>query len=307
MSGENKCDLLVMDIDNTVFDWVDYYVNCFEAMIASVSRVTGLSGARLSYECKEIFTKENSIEYPFVIQQLPSVIEYYDGNYQKIISDVVSQARDAFLDKAQQHLVAYDGVLDSLQKIRQKYPNLKIAALTDAPRYVAMWKLNKLELLDFFDSIYGLGDPRIPISKDGKNILVSEEILIKHLVGNQFGFSGSVRILPDEYEKPGRRGLKTILMDHDLDENEADRKRVLWLGDNVRKDIGLGNALGVTTVWAKYGTGLSSEIMERLKIFSPEINVHKNISVSTDVQGYNPRYTLEKFSDLLNVLDDWRN
>jgi phosphoglycolate phosphatase len=291
-----------MDIDNTVFDWVHYYVNCLGEMLNAVSEITGTDKKILAAECKDIFTKENSIEYPFVVQQMPSVVSYYAGDYRKLIDEAVAKARDSFLDKAQSHLVAYEGVLETMKSIKEAYPELKIAALTDAPRYVAMWKLNKLGLLGFFDSIYGLGDPRIPVSNDRKTVLVSEEILIKHLEGSQFEFSGAVRILPDEYEKPGKRGLKTILMDYDLDENLSDRELVLWVGDNVKKDVGLGNSMGITTVWAKYGTGLPSDLMDELKTFSPEINVSKNVSVSTELEGFTPKYTLEKFSDLFEVL-----
>jgi len=156
--------------------------------------------------------------------------------------------------------------------------------------------------LSFFDAIYGLGDPRIPVSDDKKRALVSEEILIKHLEGSQFEFAGAVRVLPDEYEKPGQRGLKTILMDYDLDEDKSLWDEVIWVGDNVGKDVGLGNSMGITTAWAKYGTGLPEDLMAKLKTFSPSINVRKNISVSVDLEGYTPKYTLETFADLYDIL-----
>ena len=83
----------------------------------------------------------------------------------------------------------------------------------DAPRYVAMWKLNKLGLLAEFDAIYGLPDPKIPIDKATQQVKVQQEILLKHLSRQDFDFPGKIRTLPDEYEKPGTRGLRTVLMD----------------------------------------------------------------------------------------------
>lgn len=302
MSKDSKFKLLVLDIDNTVFDWVYYYVNCLGAMLDKVSEITGVSSLQLATECKEVFTKEDTIEYPFVVQQLPSVLKYYSGDIEKMLSEAVDQARDIFLETSQNYLIPYEGVVETLNKIRSDYPNLKIAALTDAPRYVAMWKLNKLGILHDFDAIYGLGDPRIPVSKCRTKAIVSEEILIKHLEGSQFDFAGAVRVLPDEYEKPGKRGLKTVLMDYDLDEDKALWKEVLWVGDNVSKDVGLGNSMGITTAWAKYGTGLPKELMETLKTFSPDINVRKNVSVSTELDGYKPHFELRSFSDLIEIL-----
>lgn len=298
----SKYKLLVLDIDNTVFDWVEYYVHCMDAMLSAVEKITAVPVLQLAAECKEIFTKEDSIEYPFVVQQLPSVIKFYNGDYSKILDEVVPSARDAFLSTAQKHLVPYEGVLGAMKKMREKHPDLKIAALTDAPRYVAMWKLNKLGLLHFFDSIYGLGDPRIPVSEDKKRALVSEDILIKHLEGSQFKFEGAVRVLPDVYEKPGKRGLKTILMDYDLDEDRSQWDKVLWVGDNVGKDVGLGNSMGITTAWAKYGTGLPDNLLKTLKTFSPDVNVRKNVSISIELDGYKPKYILESFGDLIGIL-----
>ena len=57
-------------------------------------------------------------------------------------------------------------------------------------------------------------------------------------------------------------------MDYDLDEDKTLWSKVLWVGDNVSKDVGLGNSMGITTAWAKYGTGLPKELMEKLKTFS---------------------------------------
>lgn len=300
--SKSKYKLLVMDIDNTFFDWVNYYVPCIEKMVETVSKLTDVDEDTLMSECKAVFTAEGSIEYPFVVQQLPSVGGAFSHDYKRILKEVVEPARDTFLEEAGKKLELYQGVLETVSAIRKSFPDLKVAALTDAPRYVAMWKLNKLGVLDFFDAIYGLVDPRIPVSRDGKHVLVDEEILIKNLVGSQFDFKGTVRILPDEYEKPGKRGFKTVLMDFDLDESTEDRASVLWVGDNVRKDVGLGNLMGVDTAWAKFGTGLSDDIMARLKRFSPDVNVSKNISVSTSTEGYEPTYVLERFSDLLPIL-----
>jgi FMN phosphatase YigB (HAD superfamily) len=302
MAKKSKFKLLVLDIDNTVFDWVYYYVNCLGAMLDKVSETTGIDALKLASECKEVFTKEGTIEYPFVVQQLPSVLDYYKGDTDKMLSEAVNDARDAFLETSQRYLIPYEGVVETLSKIRQDFPELKIAALTDAPRYVAMWKMNKLGVLDDFDAVYGLGDPRIPVSPCRTKAIVSEEILIKHLEGSQFDFSGSVRVLPDEYEKPGKRGLKTVLMDYDLDEDKSLWKQVLWVGDNVSKDVGLGNSMGITTAWAQYGTGLSKELLDKLKTFSPEINVRKNVSISTDLEGYKPHFELKNFCELVDIL-----
>lgn len=301
--GSTELKLFVTDIDNTLFDWVRYYVTSFAALLRQVEAIIKVPYAQLAFECKAVFEAHGSIEYPFLIQELPSVIAHYGEDIDRMLGEVVAPGRDAFLAAAHHVLTPYDGVLTTLQAIKQRYPALAIVALTDAPRYVAMWKLKKLGLLDAFDAIYGLPDPRIPLSPQSGRVKVDTEILQKHLKQNDFGFRGKIRNLPDEYEKPGTRGLKTVLMDYELDDNPEHRRAVLWLGDNCRKDVGLGRRLGVRTAWASYGSP-SADDLKRLAEFSPELNIQKNaaLPMADGIERPQPELTFERFADVLPAI-----
>lgn len=295
--------LIVCDIDNTVFDWVNYYVHAFSALLDHVSNVTGVAWLELAAEAKDVFSDHGSIEYPFVVQELPSVNRHYGTNIDLMLDEAVGIARERFLKAAETHLRPYLGVEDTFKEFKKRYPNTPIVALTDAPRYVAMWKLNKLGLLHYFDAVYGLPDPRIPTCDINRRVKVSPDILFKHLQQRNFGFKGRIRILPDDYEKPGVRGLKTVLMDYDLDEELKTRKQVLWIGDNLRKDIGLGNKLGVTTAWAEYGTKIDPHNLSRLASFSPAQNIHKNLSIKSESpDAPRPDIRLSTFADVLQLI-----
>ncbi len=304
--GEHKTkryQLVVTDIDNTVFDWVSYYVAAFNALLDTVAGIVGSSRETLANEARDVFTAHASIEYPFVIQELRSVNQFYGNNIDAMLSQAVSRGRDAFMQTAQKVLKPYSDVQSTFAAIRNHHPNLPIVALTDAPRYVAMWKLNKLGLLEFFDAVYGLADPRVPTCEVNRRVKVDPEILLKHLQQSNFGFKGKIRILPDEYEKPGVRGLKTVLMDYDLDESSEHRKNVLWVGDNLRKDVGLGNRLGVRSAWAEYGTRIDGAALAGLSTFSPTQNIHKNVYIKVDdPQAPKPNVVFSTFGDILKEL-----
>lgn len=291
----------MLDVDNTLFDWINYYVHSMESLFKTVQEITGIDISILKQEAQVVFSENESTEYPFVIQELPSVVKFFNYDIEKMLKTAVGPARDAFLETSKKFLVLYPQVKETLQEIKVQYPDVPIAALTDAPRYIAMWKLNKLGILNFFDAVYGLGDPRIPICDKTHQIKVSQDILTKHLRRSQFGFRGTVRVLPAEYEKPGTRGFKTILMDYDLDENLQDRKSVVFVGDNVKKDSMLGQKLGVLTAWAKYGVVNDQNLMTRLNSFSPPKNVAKNIAVG-QVEGIKVDAEFSQFSDLLLFL-----
>ncbi|MBM4252981.1 MAG: HAD family hydrolase [Deltaproteobacteria bacterium] len=295
--------LFVTDIDNTLFDWVAYYVAAIGALIAQVEVTIGVPRDVLAREVRQVFTAHASIEYPFLVQELPSVMAHYGNDIDRMLREAVEPARAAFLAAGQQRLKPYSDVIDTLRELRRRYPGMPCAALTDAPRYVAMWKLNKLGLLPFFDAVYGLRDPRLPTHKELGRVKVDSEILLKHLSQHSFDFAGRIRILPDEYEKPGHRGLKTVLMDYELDEADvAERRRVIWIGDNRRKDVALGKRLGVYTMWASYGKPNPTDLAS-LADFSPLSNIEKNAEVAAGGDALSPPdAVLETFGDTLAIM-----
>lgn len=300
---DKRFDLFVTDIDNTVFDWVRYYSVACSAMLDFAARRVGSSFDALSSEASEVFAREGSIEYPFVIQELPSVIRHYGDDIDALLGECVEPARVIFRDAAEPLLTPYEGVVDTLREVRARRPDLPIVALTDAPRYVCMWKLKKIGLLDCFTAVYGLSDPKIPTDDSRGRAKVSPSILLKHLKQSNFDFKGRIRILPEEYEKPGVRGLKTVLMDHEMDEPEGRRRHVLWAGDNLRKDVGLGARLGVTTAWAEYGAKVDPERVTQLRRFSPLSNIHKHANLSPDdASAPKPDVVLSRFSELKPLL-----
>lgn len=289
--------LIVTDIDNTLFDWVDYYANAIPPMLKEVESITKVPYAQLSKEASKVFT-DHSIEYPFVVQELPSVIEYCNHDVDRMLREVAEPSRAAFKDAAAPHLIPYKRVIYTLDILSKTCPNIPIVALTDAPRYIAMWKLNKLGILHYFDSVFGLEDPMLPIDKYDR-VKVDSDVLMKHIKKHSFDFKGKVRILPDEYEKPGVKGFKSILVEYEIE----DPKQVLWIGDNVTKDVALGKKLGVVTAWAKYGATHSKKTLKSLQDFAPQDNLakHSNMHV-LEAESPQPDLILESFDEILPVV-----
>lgn len=299
--GDSQIKLLVTDIDNTVFDWVEYYVTALSKTLIFVAEKIGSDYDTLAAECKVIFSR-HTIEYPFVVQELPSVIKYYNNDIDKILWDCVNPARQYFKDIAAPLLTPFPGVHDTMVRLKSEFPDVQLIALTDAPRYVAMWKLNKLGLLKDFDAVYGLADPILPTDPELNKVKVSADILLKHLQHYNFGFAGKVRILPDEYEKPGTRGFRTIFMDYNL-ENDKDHGKILWVGDNLLKDVLLGRRMGVKTAWAKYGAEISDANKKLIESFGPPQSIRQSeINIDDAEQEIKPDIILQSFGEILDYL-----
>lgn len=293
-----KTKLLVLDVDNTVFCWPKFFIPAFKAQLKFIEQKTGIPYNQLCKEVSEIFIQHHTIEYPFVTQQLPSVIKYCENNTDRILYEITEPARLHFSNVAFPNLKPYKNVVDTLIYMKKNHPTMKIVALTDAPTYVTIWKLNKMGLLHYFDGIYGLEDPKLPI--EDIEIRVVPEILLKHLSKHKFNFNGKIRALPNDYEKPGVKGMKTILIDYDMD-LPKDRKHVIYVGDNLKKDIGLADKLNITSVWAKFGTEIDPSLYTTMQEFAPGKFIYRNVSEQA-TETPKPDHIINDFSEILNII-----
>jgi phosphoglycolate phosphatase len=138
-------------------------------------------------------------------------------------------------------------------------------ALSDAPRNAAELRLKWLGLDGHFDALYTLPGYALP-----KN--VDPEIRRRELAGH-YRSRSPVRELPREAEKPSPAGLRRILEDLGLRGAE-----VIYVGDNVRKDMPVAKACGALGVWAEYGTYISAEYRERLAVISAKAVTERHVA-----------------------------
>lgn len=289
-----KARLLITDIDNTLFDWVNYFVPSMEKLVDEVSSTVHVSKDVLASQIKMVLTERHSIEYPFLIQELPSVRNYYGNDCMRMLDECVERGRKAFKKEAQNHLKPYDGVIATLESYRKA--GVPVVALTDAPRYVAMWRLKKIGLLHYFDGIYGLMDPEAPVGYlDGREVVLLNSLVHDHIKsGYLFDFKGKSRNFPVHWEKPAIEGFSQVLDDFCVPSS----KEILWVGDNQRKDVALGVKAGVTTAWAKYGAFPCGDKLTRLRKFSPDGNVRRNANLGAGEKSDQPDLVIESFEEI---------
>jgi len=53
---------------------------------------------------------------------------------------------------------------------------------------------------------------------------------------------------------------------------------VVYVGDNVRKDMPVAKACGALGVWAEYGTYISAEYRERLAVISAQAVTRRHVA-----------------------------
>lgn len=256
---------VVTDLDNTLYPWVDYIVPCLEAMVASLEATTGLPRVRIVQSLKAVYARYESNEYPFAIQE-SELFKPYEADFDSFRALVLDPARKAFAAARERYLRPYPGVRETLDELRRR--GVAVIGLTDAPRNAAELRLKHLKLDGHFDALYTL--PGYPLPEN-----VDPEIRRRQEAGHYKSRTPVVE-LPHEAEKPSPAGLRRILEDFSFAPRD-----VVYVGDNVKKDMPAAKACGVTGIWAEYGTYVSWEYRDRLAIISAASVTKRHVAEET--------------------------
>jgi phosphoglycolate phosphatase len=278
---------VVTDLDNTLYNWVDYIVPSLEAMVASLEATTGLPRVRIVQSLKAVYARHQSNEYPFAIQESELFVPY-EADFDSFRALVLDPARKAFAASRERYLRPYPGVRETLDALRAR--GIKVVGLTDAPRNAAELRLKHLRLDGHFDALYTLPGYALPEHVD-------PEIRRREEAGHYRSRTPVVE-LPADAEKPSPAGLRRILADLAL----APRA-VLYVGDNVKKDMPVARACGVTGVWAEYGTYVSAEYRDRLAIISASAVTKRHVQDETPARW---PLAISSFVQVLDVVDGAR-
>src|SRR4051812_14453191 len=166
--------LVVTDMDNTLYSWVDYIVPAMEALVAAVCHATGFPRIKVVQSLKTVYSKYESNEYPFALQESSLFTEFPDfGSFDKL---VIEPARMAFSEARKKYMKPYKGVIETFEALKAR--KIPVVALTDAPRNPAEQRAKRMGFDAYLASIYTLPGFQLPASPQGET-LVAPDILQK--------------------------------------------------------------------------------------------------------------------------------
>jgi phosphoglycolate phosphatase len=286
--------LVVTDMDNTLYSWIDYIVPAVEAMVDAVQLSTGFPRIKVVQSLKAVYTKYESNEYPFALQESSIFEEFPEfGSFDKL---VIEPARMAFSEARRKYLRPYKDVTATLAKLKEK--GITVVALTDAPRNPAEQRVRRMELDQYLAGLYTMPGFHFPKGPDGE-ALVAPDILQKQEKGAYKPLCPTYE-LPRECEKPNPAGLERILKEHGVQPQE-----VLVVGDSVKKDVGVARKVGCHDAWAEYGTYVSLEYRERLDIISSPAITRRHAAhvFESGAQPIAPTHALSNFGQVLGLVE----
>ena len=275
--------LLITDLDNTLYDWVSFFAQSFEAMLEHTILLTEIERQVLLSDFKKVHQYHSNTEYPFSIYEVESIQKHFKTENRKILEQKLDPALHSFNSKRKKVLKCYDGVVETMNRLSQK--GVKIVAHTEAPIRNSLYRLEKLQIKDYFTCLYAPKD-RFHDELDTATLAWLDT------------YSDSIRLLSADQLKPN----SSLLIDI-CDQEGVRVEEAVYIGDSIVKDISMANDAGISSVWAEYGKQHSKEYWDLLVSIThwTSDDVEREESLKKVLGDSRPNYIVKSFSDLLTI------
>jgi FMN phosphatase YigB (HAD superfamily) len=289
-SGMDQIKLVIVDLDNTIYNWVDYYAPSFRTMLEELVKITGLNESALKGSFKRVHERHRTSEYSFAIEELDVLSE---GDKGLSISERLKKyntAIHAFRKMRKETLKAYPGVVETLEALKAK--GKKIVAHTDAMMFYAINRVQThLKIGCFFDGLFAIRDHGLPSGVDPAEVRHSTD-------PKKYECTIPVHLeLDPNLAKPDPRILELI-----LSEFEVSPENAIYIGDSLHKDVRMAQNSGVHDVFAAYGRKYDADnyrLLVEITHWTDE-DVSRETELST--LEIKPNHTIYSFPEILSVV-----
>lgn len=224
--------LLISDLDDTLYDWTGFFVPAFYAMADEIARMTGISQAELINEYRAAHQRLGSVEYPYATLELPSIQAYYGHAPADEIKAALRPAFNVFNAMRDSHLQLFPGVEEMLKTLSAM--GITLIAYTESSKENGFYRLQKLGIEPYFKHVY----------------------TFESQFKSAYAVSEKVRTVRSR--KPDVAVLERICAGEGYD--KAD---VVYLGDNLTKDMYMAKLANVRAVWM-HRSGGNEEYRQKL-------------------------------------------
>jgi FMN phosphatase YigB (HAD superfamily) len=283
-----KARLLVCDLDNTLYDWVGYFVPAFYAMVDEVVRLTGCNRETLLDDFRNEHRARHDSEHPFALLDTETIRALY-GNYSRTqVAEALAPAFKAFDKERNERLRLYPRVRETLEALIAG--GVTLVAHTESKLNAVVDRLTRLDITQYFRHIYCR--ERAEIDHPGR-WAPSERFR---------GFPlAKVSELSHHQRKPDPSVLLEICAKEAIEVHST-----AYVGDSLVRDVYLGIKAGACSIWAKYGEAHTRDEYEklvRISHWSPA-DVARERELSRQAGLVRPDYVLKRgFYEILDPLE----
>ena len=279
---------LITDLDNTLFDWVELWLNCFSAMLDQIIEISGIPRERLLPEIAAVHQKHGTSEYSFLIEEIPSLQPILQG---RPATEVFAGAIESYRQQRRKHLRLFPTVAETLLKIKGQ--GTIIIGYTESMAFYSNYRVRRLGLDGVLNHVFCPEDHIIPAG-------LSIEDFRKYPTEHYELRYTKQHFTPKGSKKPDTKVLNAIV--DDLGLNKAD---CVYVGDNLMKDVAMALDCGIEDVWAKYGQAHKRpeyRLLQEVTHWTRE-EVEREQKIR-EREHVDPTHTLENsFSEILDLFD----
>lgn len=273
-----QIQLLISDLDNTLYDWVSFFVPAFYAMVDAAVVELEIDPDRLLDELRAVHQRYGSSEHPYALLETEVVQSRYAWATPAQKKEILLGAFNAFNATRRAELQLYDSVLKTLGGVRRC--GTRVVAYTEAAVYTVVHRLELLGVFAEIDLLYApagtgeigtvLGEPRpFPMHK--------------------------IRLLPPDHKKPDPAVLLSICREQGIDP-----ARALYVGDSLVRDVSMANRAGLQSAWARYGANYDPHLWKQLVRVThwTQTDVAEEARLRTEFKDAKPDVELDSFGAL---------
>lgn len=278
-----KARILLTDIDNTLFSWVDFFAPCFRALVHAVSRESRIPEPVLYDAFQVTFKREGSVEYKRAIQSNLAVQTLRADEQARM----VQLGAKVFSIAMRKHLRPYPGVVDSLRRLR--LDGVRVVAVTNSGALQAVDRVRRLGLAKYLDGLVAWDHDVAQIADTEADY---EEALRVRTARS--GLPWTVT-LGREQLKPSHVAYQSAL------QSLGDLDRDVWIiGDSLEKDLLPAKGMGAHSVWARYGHDFKDENFDTLLRITHWSQA--KIDQTYDTTVLRPDSVVSAFSEVVDVI-----
>ena len=279
--------MLVCDLDNTLYDWVGFFVPSFYAMVDEAVILLNCDRDILLDDLRSVHRKHHDAEHPFALletQLVKDALGTLDDEERRRFLD---PAFKAFNSKRKQTLRLYQGVEETLSALQSK--GVMLVAHTESRFFAVAYRMRTLGLIDYFSRVYCRQRPEKSFVQENRTKTFIENFPDENVIE-----------LSMHQRKPDPSILLEIQDTMGILPSEC-----AYVGDSLTRDILMAKQANTHAIWAKYGTEHDDQLYQELVRIShwttEEVDREKDLkNRAATVQ---PDYILKNsFSEILKDL-----
>lgn len=279
---------MITDVDNTLYDWLSFYIPSFQAMVQELQRISGVDAASLMAAFQKVHQAHGTTEYAFAIQELDVLARIEPGLTPAETLRKYDSAIHAFRSMRKKTLRLYPGVRDVLERLKAR--GIPVVAHSDSMISYVSRRLRQLDVDQLLAGICAPRDHGVPTTLDAGLVRRAPQHAV-HSRTRHLEFTPGLR-------KPDSATLTPI-----FEHMRFERDEVLYVGDSLSRDVLLARRAGLTEVWARYGAQHEDSLYRQLLAITywTEAEVAEEERLRRELGSSAPAQAIDSFSELLGL------